>query len=91
MHVKLFATPTTFKYVDSIQNNEQDYLSKSFAWHGDITSLHAQILNPSDTPLSVYHCRQLSDGTRTRWKEVVLRPSESYRFIIAKSQENEMY
>lgn len=87
---KLFNTQTNFNYIDSLPKSKENLQSKNFDWHGDVVSLHAQVLNIGHEEDSVYHRRRFTDGSSSAWVRVVLRPGESYRFIIAKSREDEI-
>jgi pyruvate formate lyase activating enzyme len=89
MHFKQFATPTNFNFVEKIDIDASMYDTRSFDWHGDIVSLHVQILNMEDNPVQVYHRRRFTNGTFGSWRKLTLQPKESYRFIIAKSREDE--
>ncbi|CAH2802692.1 MAG: COG1180: Radical SAM, Pyruvate-formate lyase-activating enzyme like [uncultured Caballeronia sp.] len=63
---------------------------RTFDWHGDVVSLHIQVLNTQSTDAPVYHRRRFRDGASSSWTKVNLRPGESYRFIMAKSREDEV-
>ncbi|POA29306.1 MULTISPECIES: AmmeMemoRadiSam system radical SAM enzyme [unclassified Pseudomonas] len=65
------------------------YEKRKFEWHGDIVSLHAQVLNTEDFEQTVYLRRNYTDGFNSDWKSLTLRPYESYRFIIAKARIDE--
>ncbi len=71
-------------------NIESNSTTKMYEWHGDIASIHVQVLNKSTKPVAVYHRRLLKDGTKLNWKEIPLKSAESYRYIIAKSQPDEI-
>ncbi len=62
---------------------------RKFDWHGDIRSLHAQIRNTEDKNVTVYHRRRYESGSED-WKVLKLKPSEGYRFILAKSRTDEI-
>lgn len=62
---------------------------KSFAWHGEIRSAHIQVKNLAAAATNVYHRRQHADGQPQPWNVVTLKPGESYRFIMAKSNPDE--
>lgn len=62
---------------------------ESFDWHGDIRSVHAQVCNQTEAPLSMYHRRRCA-GKCSPWRELSLLPGEGYRFIIAKSSPDEV-
>jgi pyruvate formate lyase activating enzyme len=66
-----------------------DHVMRTFSWHGDIRSLHAQVKNASSAPASVFHRRLLEKGV-SPWTEVPLIPGESYRFIVAKAYTDEI-
>lgn len=61
----------------------------TFDWHGDIRSLHVQVANNTDEPKVLYHRRRCSSGP-TNWVQVPLHTGEKYRFIIAKSRQEEV-
>jgi pyruvate formate lyase activating enzyme len=63
---------------------------RSIDWHGDIRSAHVQALNKGDEPANLYHRRRHADGQTEPWNVVTLAPEESYRFILAKSSEDEV-
>jgi pyruvate formate lyase activating enzyme len=63
---------------------------RTFHWHGDIRSLHAQVKNTTSRDLDVFERRLLADGRRSDWKVTPLTPGESYRFIVAKSDPGEL-
>ncbi len=63
---------------------------KSVAWHGDIRSAHAQVLNTSKEPVKIYHRRKHSDSPEEPWKVATLAPEESFRFIMAKGSVDEI-
>jgi pyruvate formate lyase activating enzyme len=56
-----------------------------FDWHGDIRSLHVQARNDSAQDGFVYWRRRYGDNRREAWRYISLKPNESYRFILAKS------
>lgn len=89
-HVKVFETPTNFKYVSEIKESVDTFEFKSFVWHGDVTSLHAQVVNIGSKNTNIYHRRKLNDGSTTEWRQLTLNPGESYRFILAKSRPDEI-
>lgn len=86
-HVKLRGPLPSPAGVDEV-NEELE--SRSFDWHGDIRSLHAQLLNPTREPISFYHRRRYDSGQRSDWRSVRLQAGESYRFIIAKGASSEI-
>jgi pyruvate formate lyase activating enzyme len=63
---------------------------RTYDWQGDIRSLHVQVLNTNDRPVEVYVRRLVSSGEPTPWRVRTLVPGESYRFIVAKSQPDEV-
>lgn len=65
------------------------YEKRKFEWHGDIVSLHAQVLNTENFEQTVYLRRNYLAGLNSEWKALTLRPHESYRFIIAKARIDE--
>lgn len=78
---------------DYVKDIPQDFKinqgMKEYKWEGDIGSIHVQILNKAEKNLAVYHRRILKDGQKLDWKVVPLKPNESYRYIIAKSRDDE--
>lgn len=62
----------------------------SFSWHGDVRSLHIQIRNDSDKPLTAYHRRFGDPTVGSRWTPLHLAPGESYRFATAKATPDEL-
>ena len=66
-----------------------DLVVKTLNWHGDIRSAHVQVRNTADSAANVYHRRRYTDNHEEAWKVIILRPGESYRFIIAKGDESE--
>lgn len=65
-------------------------VSHTFDWHGDIRSLHIQLKNPTGQELVAWHRRRLVTGEVGPWQPVPMDPDESWRFILAKSTENEL-
>jgi pyruvate formate lyase activating enzyme len=63
---------------------------KRVDWHGDIRSAHVQARNAGDMPTSLYHRRRHANGAEEPWTVVGLDPGESYRFILAKSTQDEL-
>ncbi|CAH2903955.1 MAG: COG1180: Radical SAM, Pyruvate-formate lyase-activating enzyme like [uncultured Paraburkholderia sp.] len=63
---------------------------RRFEWHGDIVSLHVQALNTSPKEACIVHRRRFADGSTGPWVKVHLASGESYRFIMAKSREDEV-
>ncbi|MBV9427100.1 MAG: AmmeMemoRadiSam system radical SAM enzyme [Bradyrhizobiaceae bacterium] len=61
-----------------------------FDWHGDIRSIHIQAYNDSRREGIIYHRRRYGDGRPDSWKMIILQPNESYRFIIAKSNADDV-
>jgi pyruvate formate lyase activating enzyme len=101
-HCKKCKRDAHFKHVNGLQSNGQrgkrktvadipstGYDVRSFEWHGDIRSLHAQILNPTEAPISVYQRRRHISGNG-EWQVIEIAPGESFRFIVAKSQTDEI-
>lgn len=62
---------------------------RSFDWHGDIRSLHAQVLNTGSEPATVYH-RRRTTGMERSWQALPLQAGESYRWILAKAEPDEL-
>ena len=90
MNFKLFKTPTLFDFVDMVPpEHMQGVETKIFEWHGDIASIHVQVKNKTPQSTVVYHRRVLINGEKLQWQRVTLNPDESYRYIIAKSREDE--
>lgn len=91
MNVKLFNSPTHYDYVDSIPDVHQVNANrKEIKWHGDITSAHVQVKNQTTKNVSVYYRRKLESGKYLAWRKISLKADESYRYIIAKSREDEV-
>lgn len=63
---------------------------RTFDWHGDVVSLHVQAFNAGPTDASIHHRRRFADGTTGPWTKIRLASGESYRFIMAKSREDEV-
>ena len=90
MNFKLFSTPTLFDLVDAIPAvHQQNTQAKIYEWHGDIASIHVQVKNNTSGNIAVYHRRVLISGEKLQWQRVTLKVGESYRYIIAKSREDE--
>jgi pyruvate formate lyase activating enzyme len=62
----------------------------SFAWHGDIRSVHVLLSNPSNVPLTARFRQLNAGGSPSEWEGVPMQPGESWRFIIAKSSASDM-
>lgn len=75
---------------DVAQLPERCTSTRSFAWHGDIRSLHVQVRNSHGEPVDIFHRRVFENGDQAGWTRITLDPFESYRFIIAKSREDEV-
>lgn len=60
-----------------------------FDWYGDIRALHVQLRNDSGETKAVYHRRTRNGTSHNPWTVLELRPQESYRFIMAKSEPDE--
>jgi pyruvate formate lyase activating enzyme len=72
-----------------MQMDATEHALHTFDWHGDIRSLHVQIVNPTDSPLHAWYRRRRADGA-SEWQPVRLEPGESWRFIIAKASPDEL-
>jgi pyruvate formate lyase activating enzyme len=70
---------------DAVDDADVAGAQHRFCWHGDIRSVHAQMLNPTAEPQSAWHRHEFSDGHAGPWERIVLEPGESWRFIVAKS------
>lgn len=86
-HFKLMPPANQPEEVDNLPAT--DLQTRSFDWHGDIRSLHARIVNPTQSPNRIFFRRKNLSGP-TKWRVVRLQPGESYRFIIAKSSMDEL-
>lgn len=64
--------------------------TRNFDWHGDVRSLHVQVRNESERDQELHYRRRYRAGAEDTWKVIPLKPGESYRFIIAKSREDEI-
>ncbi|WP_244443421.1 AmmeMemoRadiSam system radical SAM enzyme [Bradyrhizobium sp. Ai1a-2] len=63
---------------------------KVFDWHGDIRSLHVQALNAGQQEGRIFYRRRFTGAQQDTWRFVQLERGESYRFIVAKSDNNEI-
>lgn len=63
---------------------------RSFDWHGDIRSVHVQVKNTNAGPARVFHRRRRADGVEAPWTVVDLGAGESWRFILAKADGDEI-
>ncbi len=61
-----------------------------FDWHGDIRSLHVQVINNSAREGAIYWRRRYGDNRPEDWRYISLQPNESYRFILAKSHVDDL-
>lgn len=61
-----------------------------FDWYGDVRALHVQVRNESEQPQRILHRRVHLAAPDGRWTVVALAPGESYRFIAAKSEPDEL-
>lgn len=66
------------------------YRTANFAWHGDVRSLHIQLLNETGSPLTAYHRRFGDPAVGPQWVALRLEPGESYRFAAAKATPEEI-
>lgn len=66
------------------------YRSAKFDWHGDVRSLHIQVRNTGSEPQTVFERRIVGNSTPTDWRAIALAPGESYRFIAAKADRDEV-
>lgn len=64
--------------------------TKSFDWHGDVRSLHVQLENMGRGTQHALARRRHHDGASTPWQVRMLGERESYRFIVAQSDPNEV-
>jgi len=64
--------------------------TRSFAWHGDIRSLHVAAANDTGDPVEVYHRRTYQDGRPEPWRVVPLESGQTFRFSLAKGQGDEI-
>lgn len=62
----------------------------TFDWYGDVRALHVQVRNDSAEPRQVYYRRNRSSTSDSPWSVLRLQPQESYRFIAAKSELDEL-
>lgn len=62
----------------------------TFAWRGDVRSLHVQMVNPQNHHAVAWQRTTFADGSVGQWEDISLQPRESWRFIIAKSSENDV-
>ncbi len=88
-HFRLFGSEVPHSNGESSALPAKDNLSKRFFWHGDIRSMHVQVRNHSQMPVSVFSHRLLENGS-SPWVDVPLAPGESYRFIVAKAYAKEV-
>jgi pyruvate formate lyase activating enzyme len=65
------------------------YRTADFSWHGDVRSLHIQLLNESSEEKVVYHRRFGDPAVGPQWAALHLAPGESYRFAAAKATPDE--
>ena len=63
---------------------------RSFAWHGDIRSLHVVAANDANQPVEIYHRRTYQDARSEPWRVVPLEPGQSFRFSLAKGHADEV-
>jgi pyruvate formate lyase activating enzyme len=76
----------TIRKTDS-KSPPEDFIRHTYEWRGDITSLHAQVKNPSSQSACLYY-RALKEEPR-EWIDVEMASDESFRFILAKSNPDE--
>ncbi|HEX3761371.1 MAG TPA: AmmeMemoRadiSam system radical SAM enzyme [Kofleriaceae bacterium] len=67
-----------------------ELVCKSFEWYGDIRAIHVQVKNPASTPVNIYVRRTRRDGERMPWRVITLAGHDSHRFIVAKSDGDEL-
>lgn len=83
--------PKEYNKIFELQDSDlSKYEKKSFMWHGDIVSIHAQIMNTTNTVQIAYYRRNLSHDVNSAWDKLELEPQESYRFIVAKANADEI-
>lgn len=90
MHFKLFDKPTNFNFVNVLPEYLNTMETKKFKWHGDVVSLHVQVVNTDTKPNEIYFRREFGTQEFSPWRKTTLQPGESYRFIVAKSREDEI-
>lgn len=67
-----------------------DFRVADFKWHGDVRSLHIQLLNDSPETKVVYQRRIGDPEIGTGWTALTLNSGESYRFAAAKATPDEV-
>jgi pyruvate formate lyase activating enzyme len=82
--------PKRPRTVSSIPNGAIEGSHHSFDWHGDIRSLHVQLINRTDRPLTGWYRHRSTNSATTAWSPVEMKPGESWRFIIAKSSPDDL-
>lgn len=85
-HFKLLPDAKPTPTIDELTNLNLQI--RSFNWHGEIRSLHIQLLNRDNKPIEVYS-RRLIDGLNQPWTILALNPGESYRYNLTKSSSTE--
>ncbi len=87
-HVKQLGPRSEVSTVEGFSHDGMEL--HHFDWHGDIAALHVQVRNDKDEPVPLYHRRRNGNGATQQWQQVTLQPDESWRFILAKSQPDEL-
>ncbi len=72
----------------SSRKPSDEFIRHTYEWRGDITSVHVQVKNPSSQTAALYY--RAGKEELYLWTEVMMQPGESYRFILAKSNPNEI-
>jgi len=67
-----------------------DLQTRSFEWHGDIRSLHVQVVNVGAAPAALYFRRRRAKNNDRPWRCLPLETGESYRWILAKASTDEI-
>lgn len=87
-HVQMRGTPKPVPTTPELPESRA-LETKTFSWHGDVRSLHVQVVNPTPQQGELYVRRTLASGGHTPWRVVPMTSGESYRFIVAKSYPEE--
>jgi pyruvate formate lyase activating enzyme len=62
---------------------------RTYGWRGDVRSVHIQVRNTGTRAAQVFHRHRLADGSATSWAATDLGSLETYRFVAAKSADND--
>jgi pyruvate formate lyase activating enzyme len=84
-HVSRSEAPRTVPHLPA-----DGMVRRVFDWHGDIRALHLLVRNPTPSALEFYYRSRLRGDRMSPWDVVSLRPNESYRLILAKSDSDEV-